>query len=60
MKLVLLGPRNAGLANSTKHKPSDGGRRRQGAAERMKAEVVAEQSVNCSVAAVRVSVSGRE
>lgn len=28
MKLVLLGPRNAGLANSTKHKPSDGGRRK--------------------------------
>ena len=26
MKLVVLGPRNAGLANSTKHKPSDGGR----------------------------------
>jgi hypothetical protein len=23
---VVLGPRNAGLANSTKHKPSDGGR----------------------------------
>ena len=26
MKLVVLGPRNAGLANSTQHKPSDGGR----------------------------------
>jgi len=26
VKLVVLGPRNAGLANSTQHKPSDGGR----------------------------------
>ena len=56
MKLVVLGPRNAGLANSTQHKPSDGGRRKgRVAAERMTAEEVAEQSVDCSVAAVRLS-----
>jgi len=56
VKLVVLGPRNAGLANSTQHKPSDGGRRKgRVAAERMTAEEVAEQSMNCSVAAVRLS-----
>jgi hypothetical protein len=26
LEQVVLGPRNAGLANSTQHKPSDGGR----------------------------------
>lgn len=56
MKLVVLGPRNAGLANSTQHKPSEGGRRKDRvAAERMTAEEVAEQSMDCSVAAVRLS-----
>ena len=56
VKLVVLGPRNAGLANSRQHKPSYGGRRKgRVAAERISAEAVAEQSVNCSDAAVRLS-----
>jgi hypothetical protein len=52
--LVKLGPRNAGLANSTKHKPSNGGTAGgSGKRDQEVKAVVVEEQVKCSVAAVR-------